>query len=292
MHTLRLNIAHLTVEVVCSASACADGVAALTQLFDRADDGAGGRVVDQPDADVSFTIAAEDDEITLCSEGERLWQSRDAGEVVAAFEWAFYNRTIAALYPDFISLHASTFAFNDRCISCAGESGSGKSSLCTAALLRGATYFTDEYTLLDAHGKITAFPRPLQWGGTTHPAFSARDMQVSGLFSHASYAFTDRDGAHVEALLWHVKRVAEKSAHLSLLLLPRFDAAADGVQIKPVARSQALLELAAEMHHQLPVQQRISELNQRIPEETPCLRVVFSDVHQAWQRIEELVGNS
>ncbi|MDQ6987123.1 MAG: hypothetical protein Q9M25_04915 [Mariprofundaceae bacterium] len=282
--TLRLKIAHLNVEIDCSAKACAAGIGALTQLFKRST----GKIT----ADLSFAITGHDDGITLCADGEKLWQSDDAGEVVAAFEWAFYNRTIAALYPQFLSLHASTFAIGDDCITCAGKSGSGKSSLCTVALLHGASYFTDEYTLLDRQGNITAFPRPLQWGGTTHPAFAQQTMSVSGLFSHGRYTFTDRNGAHVESLLWHAKHVAKKSVPMTLLLLPRFDTAAEGVQIEPLPRSQALLELAAEMHHQLPTQQRIHELNRRMPKDLRYLRVVFSDVHQAWQQIESLIGKT
>ncbi len=282
MNPLRLEIAHLNVGITCSAKGCAAGIEALTQLFSRS--------TNKTNTDLSFVISACDGGITLHADGEKLWQSDDAGEVVAAFEWAFYNRTIAALYPQFLSLHASTFALGDACITCAGKSGSGKSSLCTAALLHGANYFTDEYTLLDKQGNITAFPRPLQWGGTTHPAFAQQGMIASGLFSQGSYAFTDHEGAHVESLLWHAKRVAKKPMPMDLLLLPCFDATVENTQIEPLPRSQALLELAAEMHHQLPVQQRIHELNRRLPDGVNCLRVLFSDVHQAWQQIESRVN--
>jgi len=276
---MRLKIAHLDVEINCSAADCRAGIEALTQLFPRSS---------RKKTDLSFHIAADNDDISLHCDGQTLWKSCDAGEVVAAFEWAFYNRTIDALYPEFLSLHASTVAKNGSCITCAGKSGSGKSSLCTAALLRGANYYTDEYTLLDAQGYITAFPRPLQWGGTKHPAFSRQKMDDSGLFSHGSYSFTDHQGAHVESLLWHPERIANSASQLSLLLLPHFDATADGTHIQDVARSQTLLEIASEMHHKLPAQQRIRELNRRIPKKTRCLRVVFSNVHQAWEAIEKL----
>jgi len=281
---LHLKIAHIDVQIDCSTADCHAGIAALTHLFPHAE---------SEKTDLSFNITTNMDNgmISLHCGNESLWESRDAGEVVAAFEWAFYNRTIAALYPEFLSLHASTFAKNGNCITCAGQSGSGKSSLCTAALLGGADYFTDEYTLLDDNGCITPFPRPLQWGDTAHPAFSRQLMDDSGLFSHGNYSFTDSHGTHVESLLWHPERIASRAREnqLSLLLLPHFDAAADGTHIRDVARSQALLEIASEMHHKLPPQQRIRELNQRIPEKTRCMRVVFSNVHQAWEAIEKLL---
>jgi len=117
-------------------------------------------------------------------------------------------------------------------------------------------------------------------------------MYDSGLFGEGGYAFTGHDGRPIASLLWHPKRLSTAPVNLSLLLLPRFDADAEGVSNKPVARSQALLELAEEMHHKLSVQQRLRELNQRIPDSTKFERLVFSDVHQAWKRVKQLIARN
>ena len=276
----RLRIAHRVIEIDCAAPACESGVAALIALFPRA-------THDSP-ADLRFSFTCSESLIHLACNNERLWQSKDAGEVIAAFEWAFYNRTIAMLYPEFISLHAACVGMNGHAIIFAGKSGSGKSSLCTAALLDGFDYFSDEYTLPDAEGRIHAFPRPLQWGATTHPAFDADGMLKSGLFSQQHYAFTDRDGKPVTSLLWHPKHVAESPAEPLLLVLPQFSATAKDAGFETVPRSQALLELAAEMHHKLPAGQRVQALHQRLPEHLPCVRLHFSDVHHAWQKIRRM----
>jgi len=283
MQTINLNIAHLRVHICCAVPACNDGVEALTALYPHS--------ADEIEPDLCFTLKPSGNGATLDCNGEHIWQGEEAGEVVAAFEFAFYNRVVAALYPFVVSLHAATVNWQGKCITIAGTSGAGKSSLCTAALLNGAEYFSDEYALLDKQGRITPFPRPLQWDNNEHPAFSRQDMYNSGLFGEGGYAFTGHDGQPVASLLWQPKRLAKAPAKLSLLLLPRFDADVDGVKNEPVARSQALMELAEEMHHKLSVQARLRELNQRIPDSTKFERLIFSDVHQAWARVEQLIAD-
>ncbi len=281
MPLINLNIAHLHIRIHCTDPACSEGIEALTTLY------AHGK--ESGDADLCFTIQPSADGAMLDCNGEHIWQGEEAGEVVAAFEWAFYNRILDLLYPAFVSLHAATVSWQGHGITIAGTSGAGKSSLCTAALLSGADYFSDEYSLLDIAGYITPFPRPLQWSATEHPAFSRQFMDGSGLFGEGSYAFTGHDGQPVTSLLWHPRHLATEPVSMSLLILPRFDASADAVQSEYVLRSQALMELAEEMHHKLPVQDRLRELHQRIPQATRFVRLAFPDVHQAWKRVEQLL---
>lgn len=280
MPSTQLLIGGLRIRVSCSAEACSEGVAALIALFRRSD------FTQEPD--LHYSIAPDGRGAALFCNDEQLWRGDEAGEVVAAFEWALYSRTLQALYPPFLSLHAATVGWRGHGITIAGHSGAGKSSLCTAALLHGADYFSDEYSLLDAQGRITPYPRPLQWGGESHPAFCTQAMRDSGLFGEGRYAFTGRDGNRLISLLWLPKKLAVEPLDLNLLLLPRFDAKAREVVCEPVARSQALLELAGEMHHKLPIAERLRELHRRIPAHAAMYRVVFSDVHRAWERIEQL----
>jgi len=276
-----LLIAGLSIRISCSAQACSEGIAALTALFERA--------AFNGEADLRYSIVQDNNSAHLFCNGQHIWGSEEAGEVVAAFEWALYSRTIDALFPLYLSMHAATVGHQGTTITIAGHSGAGKSSLCTAALLAGADYFTDEYSLLDKQGRITPYPRALQWGGESHPAFPLPCMRDSGLFGEGRYDFTGRDGQHIVSLLWHPVRLAREPAALKLLLLPRFDAGASGVDMQPVARSQALMELAEEMHHKLPVLGRLRELHRRIPPDTTIYRIVFSDVHRAWERVEKLL---
>jgi len=281
MQPIDLRIAQLHVRIHCDAAACEAGIEALTRLFSRHHP-AGA-------ADLDFSFKQNENGTSLSCNNEHIWQGEEAGEVLAAFEWAFYNRSIALLYPRFISLHAASVNWQGHGITIAGYSGAGKSSLCTAALLHGAEYLSDEYSLLDEHGCISPYPRALQWGGETHPAFSQQGMRDSGLFGEGRYTFTGRDGQPITSLLWHPRRLAEQATGLHLLLLPRFDADAQQVSCEPLARSQAMMELAAETHHKLPVADRLRELHRRIPDTTAIYRIVFPDVHQAWNRVESLL---
>jgi hypothetical protein len=60
-----------------------------------------------------------------------------------------------------VFVHAGVVAWNGRAILMPGRSFSGKSTL-TAELVRaGATYYSDEYAVLDAQGRVHPYPRPL-----------------------------------------------------------------------------------------------------------------------------------
>jgi len=270
----------MAVGIECEESGCMQGIADLTVLFPASH---------QSVPDILFSIQPSAGIFQLTLDDELLWQGKDAGEVVAAFEYEFYNRTITALYPPLISLHASTVSLNGTCITCAGASGAGKSSLCTEALLQGAAYFSDEFTLLDRTGQITPFPRPLQWGSEEHPVFSHETMLKSGLFNKASYRFPDRAGSTVTSLLWHPEHLANAPEPMRIVLLPQYDAKNSAAALTGLRRSQGIMELAAHVHHNLPPAERIRRLHERIPDQAVFYRLSFSDVHAAWKQVETLI---
>jgi len=277
----QISIAHMDVGIECEESGCVQGITGLTVLF----------LTSHPSTpDMLFSIKPSAGMLQLALDDELLWQAKDAGEIVAAFEYEFYNRTITALYPPLISLHASTVSLNGTCITCAGASGAGKSSLCTEALLQGATYFSDEFTLLDGTGQITPFPRPLQWGSEEHPAFSHETMLKSGLFNKASYCFPDRAGNTVTSLLWHPEHLANAPEPMRIVLLPQYGATNSAATLTGLRRSQGIMELAAHVHHNLPPAERIRRLHERIPDQAAFYRLSFSDVHAAWKQVETLIG--
>lgn len=58
-------------------------------------------------------------------------------------------------------VHAGAVGWRGRAILIPGSSHSGKTSLVAALLRAGATYYSDEYAVLDAEGRVHAYPRPL-----------------------------------------------------------------------------------------------------------------------------------
>lgn len=59
------------------------------------------------------------------------------------------------------AVHAGAVLWGERILLLPGITHSGKSSLVAELLRRGATYFSDEYALVDSEGHVHPYPRPL-----------------------------------------------------------------------------------------------------------------------------------
>lgn len=59
------------------------------------------------------------------------------------------------------AVHAGTVVIGGRALLLPGVSHAGKSSLVAELLRRGATYFSDEYALIDSEGRVHPYPRPM-----------------------------------------------------------------------------------------------------------------------------------
>lgn len=68
---------------------------------------------------------------------------------------------IASTAPALIFVHAGVVGWQGRAIVIPGVSWSGKTTLVAALLRAGATYFSDEYAVLDACGRVVPYPQPL-----------------------------------------------------------------------------------------------------------------------------------
>ena len=241
--------------------------------------------------DVVFTFEKLNDTFTLSADGKTLWQSEDSRDFPPAFEIHLYRLAVAQMAPRLLSLHASAVSVDDRVCIFAGVSGAGKSSICTAALLKGAGYLTDEFTLLDSDGMVHPFPRPLQWDTIDHPAFSQSDLLDSGLFSKEEYSFPDPDGKIIISHLWLPARVQHQALQAAWVVLPQFDAEAPAAELHPLRRSEALMQLPQHLHHQMSPAEEIRELNRRIPNTTRFFSVRFSDVHAAWETVSQTLSH-
>jgi len=90
----------------------------------------------------------------------RIARSRQFSDVLDAFE-AHVQLTVAEHAPERIFVHAGVVARNDKAILIPGLSHSGKSTLVIELIRAGATYYSDEYAVLDDRGRVHAYPRPL-----------------------------------------------------------------------------------------------------------------------------------
>lgn len=91
---------------------------------------------------------------------ERLARSPSPETALEAFE-SDVQLYVAEHAPRRVFVHAGVVGWKGRAIVIPGRSFSGKSTL-TAALVRaGATYYSDEYALIDRQGRVHPYARPL-----------------------------------------------------------------------------------------------------------------------------------
>jgi hypothetical protein len=81
----------------------------------------------------------------------------DAGRALAARAEAF----VAERAPDHLFVHAGIVGWNGRAIVMPGASFAGKTTMVQAWLEGGATYYPDEFAVLDRAGRVHPFARPL-----------------------------------------------------------------------------------------------------------------------------------
>jgi len=69
---------------------------------------------------------------------------------------------VAEHAPDYVFVHAGVVAWQDRALILPGVSFAGKSTLVAELVRAGATYYSDEFALIDGDGRVHPFPRDLR----------------------------------------------------------------------------------------------------------------------------------
>lgn len=68
---------------------------------------------------------------------------------------------LAAASPSHVFLHAGVVGWRGRALVLPGASFAGKTTLVEALVRRGATYYSDEFAVVDRRGCVHPFPKPL-----------------------------------------------------------------------------------------------------------------------------------
>ncbi len=275
-----LSIYRYVASTVVTVHAPESFIPRITPLFARYPETNGERTTKHR---ICFTIHREEEglwRVTL--NGEPMWRDREPGNIIAAIELELYRRTVSNAYPLLRSLHAAAVVWHGEAVAFAGISGAGKSSLCTAALLDGADYLSDEFLLLDGSGTAHPFPRPLQWESLDHPAFPRNRMEQSGLFDRGEYRFEDADGEKRTSQLWLPRRVARAPRKLTHLIFPRFTAGAD-TELAPLTRSAAIVQLAGLRQQSGETAEWIHELHRRVSGNCRFHTLHFGHASDGWR---------
>lgn len=108
----------------------------------------------------------------------RRW-APDREQAVEAIETEV-EHDIAEFADPWLFMHAGVVAWQGEAIVLPGESFAGKSTLIAALVEAGATYFSDEYAVLDANGWVLPFPRRLSLRDGPLGAAGRRDLRHRG----------------------------------------------------------------------------------------------------------------
>jgi hypothetical protein len=117
----------------------------------------------QLDAVYSVWVASNaiDQPHLLYAGSRRVVRSHDLDEVIDILEsWLHLNVALHARRRLFV--HAGVVAWRGEAIIIPGRSWSGKTSLVEALVREGATYYSDEYAVLDTSGRVHPYIRPLR----------------------------------------------------------------------------------------------------------------------------------
>src|SRR6266568_8531038 len=90
----------------------------------------------------------------------RIGRSRKFADVLDTFE-SHLQLTIAERARRRVFVHAGVVGWKDRAILIPGLSQSGKTTLVDQLSRAGATYYSDEYAVLDGRGRVHPYPRAL-----------------------------------------------------------------------------------------------------------------------------------
>ena len=96
----------------------------------------------------------------LFADINRLASSQDPVVALEAFE-SDLHRYVAEWAPRRVFVHAGVVGWKGRAIVIPGRSFTGKSTLVAGLVRHGATYYSDEYAVLDGRGRVHPFPRAL-----------------------------------------------------------------------------------------------------------------------------------
>jgi hypothetical protein len=96
----------------------------------------------------------------LYADSSRVARSMELGPVIERLE-SDLQLFVAVASPSRLFVHAGVVGWRSGAILLPGRSFSGKSTLVAALVRAGARYYSDEFAVLDARGRVHPYPRPL-----------------------------------------------------------------------------------------------------------------------------------
>jgi hypothetical protein len=174
-----------------------------------------------------FSLKAGKSSHELFEDFERAIKSRSLKTVLQVFETNL-KIYVAEMAPRRVFVHAGAVGWHGKAIVIPGHSFSGKTSLVAALVRAGATYYSDEYAVLDERGRLHPYPQPLAIRYADSPAQKKHPVEELG------------------------GRAGTRPLPIGLVLVCRYKAGARW-RPTPLSPGQAVLELLA---HTVPARRK------------------------------------
>lgn len=135
-------------------------------------------------ARVQYVLAGQLDDIVLLRNGRCIYRSRSRSLVLDALRtdtaWSVAVSCVRATF-----VHAGAVEIDGVGVLLPGPSGAGKSTLVAQLVASGATYLSDEYGVIDDHGRLWPFPcRPRLKGSSTTGITAERLLERASTAQH------------------------------------------------------------------------------------------------------------
>lgn len=148
---------------------------------------------------------------------QRLLRSKDLNELFSAFE-SNLRLYVAEFAKDRVFVHAGVVGWKGQAIVVPGRSFTGKSTLIAELVRAGATYYSDEYAVIDPNGLV-------------HPYFKPIELRTEGTFKQAKFDVGSMGG-----------HVGTESLPIGLVLMTKYKTGATW-RPKKLTSGKAALEL-------------------------------------------------
>jgi hypothetical protein len=214
--------------------------------------------------DISLHIEQGGEEFRLSKDGESFASSGQAIDLVPHLIHLLDEAVVQRLTA-LRAVHAGTVLVNGRALLLPGATHSGKSSIVAELLRRGATYFSDEYALIDADGLVHPYPRPLLLRRGSPEQFPVLAGECNA-------------------------RVGNTPAPVGWILLAQYEAGS-AWSITPVPQSLALVALLQNTPHALADSPELIEMFQRAVAGATCYAGRRAEAADAATEIMRLTGN-
>jgi len=127
-----------------------------------------------------YSVCVEDRAVVVYADARRIARTPDQALALGLLESDLHLH-VAQHAHDRIFVHAGAVAFNGRAIVIPGRSMTGKSTLVAALVRAGASYYSDEYAVVDALGRVHSYPRLLSLRrGSGEPPRRCRPEEFGG----------------------------------------------------------------------------------------------------------------